>query len=815
MADTILNGDLTIYYSDENRRKQIRWTGGALKTDVQKMIDIYDAVQDLFTAPTQLDDGIIFSGETPAEYTIGKIDAGEIDPWFIDLETMEHVIGDYQNFTGCALKTSGWTRSTGTNTGIVVVAVTSGGAIVKGDIGNDISHVTDSDAGTLLDVVITGGSTDYLFIRPDSNAAANNFDSASGNLSCNAHTSAQSSAAVTGEMVWGNVFTQGAIDPETHVYMFQGGARLTANDATDQDWWPDGQIDRAVPITDYTSASFPTLDDGYLQVFARQYSFSYSYATIRMNTTSGGAVSAPLSSGADLNNTTGYWTATTGAHTGTFQVGEEITTAAGEKGVLTAVVVDTSLTWYQTGDPLDNFDNTDAVTGSDSSATCTLTGAPTATGPANLTTDPTLTFANTQVDIDDVGGAEPYGITIDVNQNTLADMYEFLKYITRRGSTTDLDGLDGQEYIGIDFRVNYTSITGTIAEGATVTGVTSGATGIVVSHDLTNDVALLRNTRGEFQSAEQIQVDGSNYWASAGLTATAITPVAEMPFGTLAGGVFFGAVGVVLTDYQSGEENSFILKDANGVQRQRPTSISMTISNLLQYDWASTFRLTGSGGSVDKTEYSATGGEAIGAATLVVDTAITADTPGKTTGGRLVVRDASDDNAEYVLRYSSWATSTFTLANTVVTAEAGTDTNTIVDTGVMTAANVQVGDLVLNTTRSNAISYVTERTDDNTIQIDPPITGQTTADAIEINAIPVAINTADDVYVPIIMSFCESGQTEKSASMQYVATIYGRTRVRNTSAATTKIKPFTSDVTIGLTGGATTAVRTTDPVYGS
>src|SRR4030043_115212 len=104
MADTILGGKLTVYYSDENRRKQLRWTGTTAKSDVQKMIDVYDACEDLFTDPTQQDDGLILSAETPGEYTIGKIDAGEVDPWFIDLKSMEHVIGDYQNFTGCALR---------------------------------------------------------------------------------------------------------------------------------------------------------------------------------------------------------------------------------------------------------------------------------------------------------------------------------------------------------------------------------------------------------------------------------------------------------------------------------------------------------------------------------------------------------------------------------------------------------------------------------------------------------------------------------------------------------------------------------------
>ena len=146
MSDTILSSKLEVWYLDENRQKRIRWIGTTAKTDVQKMIDVYDAAEDLMTAAPQQDNGLIFSAETPGEYTIGKIDTGDAEPWFIDMKTMEHIIGDYQNFTGCALKTSGWTRAVGTNAGIVCVQVlAASNNIVAGDIGEDITHA-DLDA---------------------------------------------------------------------------------------------------------------------------------------------------------------------------------------------------------------------------------------------------------------------------------------------------------------------------------------------------------------------------------------------------------------------------------------------------------------------------------------------------------------------------------------------------------------------------------------------------------------------------------------------------------------------------------------------
>ena len=821
MSNTILSGDLTIYYLSENRRKQITWSGGSTKADTQKMIDVYSAMQDLFSSAPQMDDGVIFSAETPGEYTIGKIDAADAEPWFIDLRTMQHIIGDYENFTGCALKTSGWKRIVDSNTGIVVVPVTNASNnIVLGDVGNAITH-TDGDAGILLDVVVPGGTTDYLFVRPDSSAAANNFDSSSGTLTCNAHTATQSAVSVTGEMIWGNVYTQGGILSDTHIYLYQNGERVTSFDQTNQDWWEDGHLDRAIPITDYTTDDFPVIDSGYLTVYARCYTSGYSFVEIRMNTTSGGNVSAPLSSSTDSNNSTGYASITLSGGSGNWNIGDEISgDTSGARGIITLVSGTNptpTLHFYYVGDPFIAFNGSEAITNEDDTGAATGSGSVANQGPA-LTTWfdgnvlPTVAFTAVTADIDDDGSDEPYSITWDLNQASLAQFYEYMKYVCRRGSTYNLDDLDGQEYIGVTYRVNYTgTVTGTVDEGDSVTGVTSGAIGVVLSHDTTNKVILLRNTRGTFIDGEQIQVDAGNYIPASGTTVSTITPISECPFGTLAGGIFFGSVGVLISDYKSSEENYFQLKDSNGVTRSRPTSTSMTVSNVAPYDWVGVYRLLSQGGNINKTEYSAAGGETPGDSTLDVSGSVTVDTPGKTAGGRLVLIDASENNAEYILRYSSWSGSQFILANFADTAEAGTNSTTIVAVGAFSSS--EVGDLIYNVTRDE-VSYISEVTSNDEVQLDPnyPIVGQTTGDSFEVNAVPITVTSSDYIFVPIILTFVTSGTTV-SASMVFVSPIYGRTRVRNTSGASVKIEPFTSEVTIPATGGETVAVRNPDTVY--
>ena len=104
MSDTILAGDITVYYLDENRQKRLEWTGSA--TGTQSINAIYSAMADLLDETGTGDDSTCMTAETPVEYTIGTIDANDADPWFISYECMQHV-------TGGALQTSGWTHTDG------------------------------------------------------------------------------------------------------------------------------------------------------------------------------------------------------------------------------------------------------------------------------------------------------------------------------------------------------------------------------------------------------------------------------------------------------------------------------------------------------------------------------------------------------------------------------------------------------------------------------------------------------------------------------------------------------------------------------
>lgn len=812
MADTILGGRWVVYYGAENRQKRITRDTSVTPTVTDTVNALYSALQNQFDELTQMDDGVPMSAQTPTEYTIGIIDAGDKDPWFVDRTSVEYL-------SGGALKTANWDRVTGTNTGILKI-ICNNTSIVTGDIGFDIT--IGGNTGTLLDVKGTGAGS-ILWVRPDDNTATNDFDDA-GTLTCNAHTATWTSTASAGESLWANIYTLGTIESNTHLYISQNGVNLAAYKDT-TDWWSDGHIDILVNVKELGVET----DEGYITVLARQYSKTYSYYIVDL--TNGGRNPIPLQTGNDLDNQTGYWTFTGTSGTGTFVVGEVISkTATDKKGVITSVTgspgTTPTIVYYLIGDPITNFANGDtSVTGATSGATVTA-GTPAAAGPSALGTAPVITHGGLadggSNDIDENGTPENYSVTIDCNQNSLANVYQYSKYITRRGSTvtTDTDGLQGQFYIGSDYRLRYSgSITGTFTEGNTCTQTSTGAKGTIVEVNTTDKIVILRNSRGTFNTTNIVTDDIASGTFTPNSEASAVTPIAAAPFGTFAGGKFFCAPGVVLSDYQTGDANNFQLVDDNGTVRLAPTKATITVSNTRAGDKIAVFRLTGSGADINKAEYNATV-QSQAATTVVLEVPITTDSPGKSVGGVVRLVDTSATK-EYRLRFSTWTNTpngTFNLAYTnVASAMAGTTTTNIKNTGLGTAS--LVGDLVMNVTRSNAISYVTAIVDADNVTIFPAITGQTTADNIKFNALPVATTTSpqDTLYVPFIDSYETTGSTGTPGSEAITIThstsdsdIFIRVRARQAG----NILPFEQDSSVvGASPTNVSVVRTADTIF--
>jgi hypothetical protein len=839
MSDTILGGDFTVYYGAENRQKRIEWTGAT--TGTRTVNELYSALQNLFDELTQMDDGVPMSAQTPTEYTIGIIDTGDKDPWFIDRTSVEHL-------TGGALKTASWDRVQDSNIGIVKIEYTEGGtALQASDIGETITNGTAT--GTILDYN-TEITPKILWIRPTDSSSTHNWSASSGEMTVSnssANPSQSAAAASAGESLWANIYSLGTIEKYTHVYVYQNGSYLTAYKGT-TDWWTD-QTTSLTATTDHidilvnVSELGSEIDEGFVTVLARQYTKTYSYYIVDLHL--GGRNPIPLQTGVDLDNQTGVKRLTLTASAANFDAGNFIywtddgvsdytwaTTT--KRGVITAVdTTNDYIYYYLLGDPITDFSANDTViqewTGTtNGDGTGTVDGsAPVDAGPADLTTLPTARHGITATqlsgndggsfDVNEDGNPENYSIVIDCNQNALADVYEWTKWITRRGETNqdaETDGLNSEYYIGTDYRMTYSSDDGTLTEGSTVTGSTSGATGTVVYHNDTDNIVILRNSRrgtANFSSGEDLTQGGVTITS---ITPTAITPIAAAPFGTFAGGKFFCAPGVVLTDYLVTELNNFQLVDDGGTVRVAPTKVNINVGNTQVGDRVAVFRLDGEDGEIQKDRYSATV-QSAGATTVVIDTGggITYDEPGKTSGGVLRIVDISGFT-EYRLRYASWDSSTFTLDNIEVTATAGTDTTTIFSTGNL--GSVVVGDLVYNNGNGHdGVSYVTDISGaPNSVTISPAITGQTSGDTIDFNAIPINTATDDTIYVPYMDIYVTTAGTQTAQVVYQTgqATIYTRVRARRSIGVGDAILPFEQDSTITANGMSVSVIRTPDTI---
>lgn len=874
---TILSGDVGVWWLSNGRAKMLSWEG---TTGTHTMNELYSAMQTLQDESDTIDDGTCFNADTPTEYTIGKIDQGDNDPWYIQFDVMQHI-------TGGSLKTSGWAHADGTNTGIVIVGgVNSGTPMTTADYGYTVTGATNG-SGTLLEI-IEGAKGDFLVIRPDSDtgdefiSSIQIITSARGAFTFTQNTEEEN----TGDMVWANIYSIGTVDSSVHMYVYQGefDAATPATPATDNstrvydvnsvsiaDYWGEGHIDICVPIMrwwrDQTDGAWDAVDNGFLRVFARKGGDLYASFEVANSTTSGGRNPVPLQTSLDLNQGTGTKTISfTGAESGTMVDGEIIQqttgTNSGARGIFdlanSTMTSGGFLSYFPIaedgeGGVLTAMETGETVTGQTSTSAVTTDGVPAAAGPSLaswftnsaapiLKVGFTAVTAVTNKDIDNNGTDEHWGIVVDCNSNTLAETYEWLKYICSytQGETNPVEqafeddisqiNIYGEEYIGGTAYFGYSGGTGafaTLPEGEGLTQQTSLATGYVICHDTTNDVILLRNTRNTWNLSNTIDSDYDTDTFTpdeAGNFAASVTS----PLGTYAGGTYFGARGVLLENWLGADENKFILTDIEGSTRERPTSVTITVSNLhgnavteTDSDLVAVYLLDGVGGDIDKSLILCDGAETVGDGTL--DTGVIPDwVPA---AGRILFTDVSA-NQEYVITYTAWngTTDQFTLdkAGAFTGLTTGTNTLTLVSTSAE-LDGLSRGDLIVNDDQG-LHSYVTSvDAGSNTVTIFPAIAGQTDADtAVYANAIPdldgsgTAVNAADTV-LPFIMHVYPTAATAQASVIYPGATMYIRVKVRNsreTDLVNGPIKPFSTDDSVINTDTTKTVqtVRTIDTI---
>jgi hypothetical protein len=576
----MIGDDFTIDYVN----KRIYHSSG---TAIYTVNALYSYLMDTFDELAQMDDPIPMTAQTPTEYTL-------VNGWFMDDDSFKYLKGG-------AIKTDGYLNE------IQILTLQASGYTnaVSSDIGKTVKD-DGADTGPLL----AYNNTDRKWwIRYSSTIASGSTMTISGGTGAGT----ASANSVTGENLYANIYTLGSIeeDDNQQIYIEQNGSRIFSG----SEWWPEsGSGTRHIDVLIKVKEAGTEIDGAQITVFLRHYPSTGNadlYDHFGIDLTTGGRNAVPLATSPDLNNTStyavvsGYSDITIAFVNGTINYSSisgsftNLETVTGGTSGATALFVKQTTTSGSGTMTLAN------IVGSFQSGE-TITGG---TSGKTATTSSTVTGAYYTGKAFTQGTEYNYSVIINCATRPLAQVYEYLKYVTRIGST-------------------FTMYPTATQQGGAVTWSTKQGQLYIRAH-------------------EDLQNTPTNVFS----------PVKASPFGTFAGGKFFGAQGVWVENMASSDIQSFQLIDTTGTTRTPPNQQSITISNLQSGDRVSVFRTT-SGTTINKAMYTAASGNNSGNSTFVVNETIAADTP---TSGSIRIVDTTDTSATREIRYTytSWSGSTF------------------------------------------------------------------------------------------------------------------------------------------------------------
>lgn len=321
------------------------------------------------------------------------------------------------------------------------------------------------------------------------------------------------SGTATADSLWSNLYSIGSQETGSLLYMIQNEAEVTP-------WWITGNIDILVLVRDTGTAiqsedTSGTLTDGGVWLYAREFGDTYDHNF--SNIYAGGRNPIGVNTSPDSGNKSGELYVTLTGSSGTWTVGSFlIETATGATGKIAAVNGNDITLNAVRGGTLGTTGCTEAADREGQSpgdATGTISSITNIVAGWSAITD---TFGTISRDLNNGAGSQSYDVEIDCATKTTAEVYEWLKYITRYGSTGatyTVNSDDGQEYRSAD-EGNYAEVK--VAPFGTLAGTTFyGARGVWLTNYAAADFVLIDAGATE-QSPPNYQLVSVNHPSLAG-----------------------------------------------------------------------------------------------------------------------------------------------------------------------------------------------------------------------------------------------------------------------------------------------------------
>jgi hypothetical protein len=266
------------------------------------------------------------------------------------------------------------------------------------------------------------------------------------------------------------------------------------------------------------------------------------------------------------------------------------------------------------------------------------------------------------IDVDNNGVDEYYYSKWDKDTYTINDFYERMKWLTRRGSTETLYGLNGDIFRGITHEIDIDTTTGTFNSYEPISW--GGGTGQMLAiNDVTAGTKMWIQLLTGVPPIDEEVITGGTSGATAVVNVNVIErPIATSFVGASTGSALIGSYGLALeaTDLSANDK----VFDLTNTQMTPPNYVTFTVAGLVSGEDRVLVTDELNGG-VNESQFTLNGGTTSGDTSVVVNEVIPSDTPTSATirvfDGSVFVRVA----------YTGWNGSTFTGCTDVPTASDG------------------------------------------------------------------------------------------------------------------------------------------------